>query len=226
MSRRRAFTLVELLVVIGIIAVLAALVMPALAAARERARRTQCISRLHQIDLAFRMYTNDHDNVYPWGDAPVSTDPFYWFWMGRGWRGAIEPYIDTRMEVLYCPSDDTAPEKWESTSYGYSLSFYHSPEQIDSMTTVADTYSNPRRTIRQKAGTARFPSKKVMVAEWLSNHEDLEPDAGWWTGDGARMCLFADGHVDYVQTRDVLPANNGFPDYGLTVHGIKGKDVE
>jgi prepilin-type N-terminal cleavage/methylation domain-containing protein/prepilin-type processing-associated H-X9-DG protein len=66
--RRRAFTLVELLVVIGVIAALIALLLPAVQAARESARRAQCQSQLHQIGVALFRYANNplrHDGPFP-----------------------------------------------------------------------------------------------------------------------------------------------------------------
>src|SRR5580765_2240085 len=62
---RIAFTLIELLVVIAIIAILAALLLPALAGAKERAKRTGCVNNMRQFHLAAQMYANDHNQYLP-----------------------------------------------------------------------------------------------------------------------------------------------------------------
>lgn len=82
-SKRKAFTLIEPLVVIAIIAILAAILLPVFAQAREKARQTACLSNTKQIGTVFLMYVQDYDEIYPanWygsgaGDAPWRyTDP-------------------------------------------------------------------------------------------------------------------------------------------------------
>jgi len=65
MKKKQGFTLIELLVVIAIIAILAAMLLPALARAREQARRAVCISNLKQIGLAMKMYSQDYREFFP-----------------------------------------------------------------------------------------------------------------------------------------------------------------
>lgn len=224
---RRAFTLIELLVVLAIISVLLSILLPCLHKVRANAFRTGCMSNLRQIDLAMHLYLGDNENVYPCAEDPMPKG--YWLWMGRGWRSFVKPYLGGVIDVnnpsvLLCPEDRADPARYESTSYAYSMAFYHSPAQIDAMSDKSDTYTNPRPSIPQRIGDVTSPSAKILIGEWSSNHLSIDQEQGWWNWQGARNFLFADGQVLFLRAQQVRPARDGLPDANLTMGGIKGRD--
>lgn len=228
-KNKKAFTLIELLVVISIIALLIAILLPALNKAKALAVRVKCASNLKQINLAMHIYSDENDNFYPAANDPVA--PSIWLWMGRGFRPFIEPYLGMEpgaknAGVLICPADKVSKDLYSNTSYAYSLAFYHSPEQIDSLSKTSDQYSNPLPTIPQKVGSAKTPAKKIMIGEWLSNHKKIEDDKGWWCNAGQRNFIFADSHIEHLTTEKINPANDTFPNPNLTKSGIKGQDTK
>lgn len=229
----RAFTLVETMVTIAIISTLAAFTLPVLTSARESSRKATCLSNLRQVGVAFTMYLADWDSSFP-----NTGDPY--LWMGRRWRWPLKPYLGENLEratnqpadpmhsrrtpsFLLCPSDPYARGKWDATSYGYSAAFYHTPGQISRMTTEDLWKYNRFPCITQREAAVAHPSEKVLVAEWLTNHDIKK--LTWWEWGGARNYLFVDGHARYLPTDRISLAGNHLPDPNLTIGGIGGRDV-
>jgi prepilin-type N-terminal cleavage/methylation domain-containing protein/prepilin-type processing-associated H-X9-DG protein len=111
-AMRRAFTLIEMLVVIAIVAVLAALLFPVFSRAKEAAKKSSCLSNLHQLGTAAALYMGDADDRFPLGHAPVG-DPLQDFTEGGDYEShqidLLRPYVKNRKDegVWRCPGDDT-----------------------------------------------------------------------------------------------------------------------
>ncbi|MGC9943924.1 MAG: prepilin-type N-terminal cleavage/methylation domain-containing protein [Verrucomicrobiota bacterium] len=109
---QRAFTLIELLVVIAIIAILAAMLLPALASAKQRAWTTSCTSNLHQIGLGLRMFADDNTDFYPesgadiyWGAIDPTTQKASWMEQANSYVGSTNAYN--------CPGNVQLPQNMQ-----------------------------------------------------------------------------------------------------------------
>jgi prepilin-type N-terminal cleavage/methylation domain-containing protein len=135
--RLRAFTLVELLVVIGIIALLISILLPSLTKARESAKNAKCLSNLHQIAIALQIYANDNKDQVPVGcSAGTSTQNQWWagYWMTDGgygmWGCLYNAKLMNEPRIYFCPNqndprfayDDPQNNPWPTDATWNSLS--------------------------------------------------------------------------------------------------------
>ena len=229
---KAGFTLLELLVVVSIIAMLTAILVPALSSARESAKGVCCASNLRQMTLAAQLYANNSNNHYP--PAWVIHTGYSITWCGKYYKdngvkyidatkGPLWPYLQEK-QIMRCYTGSLAQPaikyagSGEISGYGINWAFVAGDREVGGMA----AYAHPART-----GQIRRPGETILFADCarvkkgihgeelfiypLYKHNTTEKNYATFhfRHRGKANAAFCDGHADTVKPLELDPAGDG-----------------
>ncbi|HSH93176.1 MAG TPA: prepilin-type N-terminal cleavage/methylation domain-containing protein [Roseimicrobium sp.] len=226
----RAFTLVELLVVIAVIGILASLLLPVLSRGKEKARSISCRNSIKQLALAVTMYHGDFNDLFPTpgSSSKYGPQPEDWIWWQYGrdlTNSSIVRYFSGfDPKYFTCPADSVAKKLQDQGMiagdpyrYSYALTSYDLQEGMNiGLSTII---TQDREVFSFRASQVRNPSGKLMFVE----EDRATIDDSRWVPAGVKTNLvsprhsgkgaaaFVDGHVEIVSPEFGLNLTNSTP---------------
>jgi prepilin-type N-terminal cleavage/methylation domain-containing protein len=237
----RAFTLVEILVSIGVIALLLGLLLPTLSGARLAASETKALAQLRDLGLTMEMYLQTYANAYPWHEPGVpfrydlpgepsglltsSDDPWSMRYLWASTMHQVAPWPEHYVSWLGARGPDAATVPWENSeglsaypAYFYSNSFIGDP--------ACWLATGQPRARPVRAHSVRFPSGKALMYDIARNYLPIA-----YQDRTTRAVLAADGSASMRDDRDAarpvqnrLRPNMSAQIYQDTPGGVFGRD--
>jgi hypothetical protein len=208
--------LVELLVVIAVIAILAALLLPALGNAKSKALQTHCVSNQRQIGVALNMYCSDFRDYYPvhpdWASLGGQNGTYYGFIPAT--NRPLNQYIGMQKQLFHCPADKgdafnptlttVTSNCWAVYGNSYLVQWKDPSNPLDpgcpqasySFGVRSVTAANPNM---KTTDFSQHFATKVIQGDWVwqDNRGDADPRSVWhnYKGTELSVMLYGDGHV-------------------------------
>jgi prepilin-type N-terminal cleavage/methylation domain-containing protein/prepilin-type processing-associated H-X9-DG protein len=198
-QRKAGFTLVELLVVIGIIALLISILLPSLNRARETANRVKCASNLKQIGLAILLYSNENRGAYPRTKASTPSAAGITANLGNGGHTHQDPFAADDAALT-----NAAINKSNFSDLAKNLSYSYQHPYPDANAIGAGFKLNNSVSAEFAVGSDVNPGTvgtddNVLLPNNTSSAKDMKnANSNNHDGDGQNI-LFGDGHVEFLQ---------------------------
>jgi len=199
-----SFTLVELLVVIAIIGILAALLMPTLAAAKERAKMAQCLSNERQIGYGMEMFADGNEGLYPESGGEIQWDPVNADSCNHtnSWMEQIFDYVQNT-NVYHCPKDNLSAYSYFNGARAAYLTAGSNCAPVDTKRIqFPAAYVLSGDTIWTNLSSRLDADKDDYVQNCVGGPVNGTPAMEWRIHNKGQNILFDDGHAKWYQGYD------------------------
>jgi prepilin-type processing-associated H-X9-DG protein/prepilin-type N-terminal cleavage/methylation domain-containing protein len=209
-KRRMGFTLIELLVVITVIAILIALLLPAVQMARASARKIACANNMRQIGLAVQHYAEVYSGRFPNSSCAVEDSVATQIWIGQ-----LAPYVEDVDAIRICPQDRMGPQRLKAKLTSYLMSDYVTVPgsgailnlfQIESTHATIIAYECSESLALDAACFDHVHAKNWFTRTHIEQgtvFKTIQGDVEVERHLGGANYLFADGHVDSISKEQI-----------------------